>query len=407
MKKTLILALTSTLLVACDDDNDFVNINISEDSYAVQMVAADYGSSQVAVGNVIGDRTAIQGLMAKDKSDYTIDTYKNNLHHIGKFSIDTIDTYTADSSVNSSPVKNFPNDDESGSANTYRLVQTSVDTAFLIRNGYSSVLIGNPSATSTTEFKKGTIDLSAYNVEGTLSPNMSDAVVVGDNLFVLMQRLDSSWNPQQAYIAVIDVSDPTNPIEIDTDPQTDGLKGVALNAANPSALVEHNGAVYASGRGDFSADSGGLDKIDATTFTVTSVIDGEDYSEFNDTVTDVEKPIYYHITDVTVISDQLGYASLNIEQAYTTLKTQLVSFNPSTGAKIETVSISGYEDKEIKDITTGPNGKLWIGISNADNPGILVLDTDTNTINGDFISLQMPPIRIEFLDIDELEIAQE
>ncbi len=403
MKKTFILALTSTLLVACDDDNEFVNINIFEDSYAVQMVAADYGSSQVAVGNIIGDRTATQGLMAKDKSDYTIDTYKNKLHHIGKFSIDTIDTYTADSSVNSSPVKSFPNDDEAGSANTYRLLQTSNDTAFLIRNGYSSVLISNPSATSALEFKKGTIDLSAYNVDGTLSPNMSDAVVVGDNLFVLMQRLDSNWTPQQAYIAVIDVSDPSNPIEVDTDPQTDGLKGIALNAENPSALVEHNGAVYASGRGDFSTDSGGLDKVNATTFVVSNMIDGEDYSEFNDTETDVEKPIYFHVTDVAVVSDQLGYASLNIEQAYTTLKTELVSFNPSTGAKIETVSISGYEGKEIKDITVGPNGKLWIGISNADNPGILVLDTDTNSINGNFISLEMPPTRIEFLDIDELE----
>ena len=407
MKKTLILALTSSMLAACNDSNDSVVINISEDSYAVQMVAADYTSSQVAIGNIAGDRTAIQGLMAKDKSDYTIDTYQNKLHHIGKFFIDTIDTYTIDnidantesSSFNNSIVTNYPNDDE-GSANTYRLLQTSADTAFLIRQGYSSVLIANPSATSSTEFNKGTIDLSAYNVNGVLSPNMSDAVVVGNHLFVLMQRLNSSYSPQQAYLAVIDVSDPSNPVEVDSDPQTDGLKGIALNAVNPSALVEHNGIIYASGRGDYSANSGALDKIDATTFVVTPLIAADDYSEFNDTTTDAENPIYYHITDVAVISDQLGYASLNIEQGYTTLKTELVSFNPSSGAKIETLAITGFSDKEIKDITSGPNGKLWIGIANADAPGILVLDTDTNTINGEFISLEMPPIRIEFLDID-------
>ena len=57
------------------------------------------------------------------------------------------------------------------------------------------------------------------------------------------------------------------------------------------------------------------------------------------------------------------------------------------------------DGKEISDINIDANDRLWIGIANADNPGIYVLDTDINTINGEFIELEMPVKSIEFLTV--------
>ncbi len=398
MKKTLTTFALSLMLTACGGSDSKSNVTISENSYAVQMVASDFGSSQVAVGNITGDRTATQGIMGKSNSDYTISTYQHTLYHIGKNTIDTIDSYNANESLRDAISSYSANDNGSGSANTYRLLHSSDDNAYLIRYGSNSILQINPNASSSNEFSVNNIDLSAYTVEGSNAPKMVDAAIYNNQLFVAMQRLDNNWVANQAYIAVIDISDPSNPQEIDTDPQSDGLKGIPLNARNTFTLVEHNGFLYAAGRGDYSNDNGGLDKIDASTYAVTSLIGSDDFSELNNT----EENIYYHVTGVAIIDDQTGYVTLNIESGFDSLETKLVSFDPETGSSIAAVDFVNIIDKEIKTIKSGPDSKLWIGISNSENPGIIVLDTDTNTINDEFISLEMPPIRIEFLSTDNL-----
>jgi len=332
--------------------------------------------------------------MAKAHSDYTIDTYQSTLYHIGKDTIDTIDSYDAFDSLSNAISSYSANDNGSGSANTYRLVHSSDNNAYLIRYGSSSVLQINPNAVTSSEFSLNNIDLSAYTIEGSSAPKMVDAVIYGERLFVAMQRLDDNYVAHQPYIAVIDISDPVSPLEIDTDPQSDGLKGIPLNAKNTFTLVERNGFLYAAGRGDYFSDNGGLDKIDANTYGVTPLISNNDFPELNN----IEEGTYYHITGVAITDEQTGYVALNIEHGFDpTLETKLVSFNTETGASIATVDFSNIVDTQIKTITSGPDDKLWIGISSKENPGVIILDTDTNTINDEFISLDMPPIRIKFI----------
>ena len=394
MNRILITFASSLLLGACGGSDSKSDISITENSYAIQMVASDYGSSQVAVGNIYGDRIATQGIMAKAHSDYTIDTYQSTLYHIGKDTIDTIDSYDAFDSLSNAISSYSANDNGSGSANTYRLVHSSDNNAYLIRYGSSSVLQINPNAVTSSEFSLNNIDLSAYTIEGSSAPKMVDAVIYGERLFVAMQRLDDNYVAHQPYIAVIDISDPVSPLEIDTDPQSDGLKGIPLNAKNTFTLVERNGFLYAAGRGDYFSDNGGLDKIDANTYGVTPLISNNDFPELNN----IEEGTYYHITGVAITDEQTGYVALNIEHGFDpTLETKLVSFNTETGASIATVDFSNIVDTQIKTITSGPDDKLWIGISSKENPGVIILDTDTNTINDEFISLDMPPIRIKFI----------
>ena len=391
MKNIALLLIASSLLIGCggDDNNDKI---ITEGSYAVQMVSADYSSSQVAIGNILDDRSATQGLLTQAESNFTISTYENYLYHIGKNKIDTIERFDTTQGVTSSDWVYGANHDDEGSANTYTLLQQNATNGYLIRYGSTFVLQVNPSATIEADFVKAKIDLSAYTVEGSTYPRMVDAAIYQDNLFVAMQRLDSSWTPEQAYIAVIDLE--TNE-EVDTNTQIDGLKGIPLNANNTFSLVEHNGQLYAAGRGNYGSDTGGLDKIDATTYAVTSLIDENSFPELNS----ADDNTYYHVLDVAIVNDNLAYATLNIEQGYTTLETKIVTINPTTAALAVLTEPAELNAKEISDINIDANDRLWLGIANADAPGILVMDTDTNTISGDFIELDMPAKRIEFLTV--------
>jgi hypothetical protein len=397
MKKITPLLIATSLLLGCGADDKKKDFSISQDSYAVQSVASDYSSSQVAIGSIIGDRSARQGLLPQAESNFTISTYENNLYHIGKNKIDTISRYDTTQSASSSEWTYGANHDDEGSANTYTLVQQNATNGYLIRYGSAFVLQVDPSAILEENFVKAKIDLSAYTFPGSKYPRMVDAVITDNKLFVAMQRLDG-WATEQAYIAVIDLDTNT---EIDTGNQQDGLKGIPLNATNTFTLVEHNGQLYAAGRGGYNSDTGGLDKIDASTYAVTPLINENSFPKLIDFSDDEnsKNDSYYHVTDVAVVSDQLAYAALNIEIGYATIETKLVMINPTTKELTLLSQPDAINGKEISDINIDANDRLWLGIANADAPGILVMDTDTNTISGDFIPLDMPAKRIEFLTV--------
>ena len=73
--------------------------------------------------------------------------------------------------------------------------------------------------------------------------------------------------------------------------------------------------------------------------------------------------------------------------------------NPESGDLAILDSVTELNGKKISDINIDANNRLWLGISNADNPGLYVIDTDTNTISGDFVELDMPVKNIEFLTV--------
>ncbi|MCY0963867.1 hypothetical protein [Parathalassolituus penaei] len=401
--RLLPLAALPLILTACGGD-DNKSTPLSEGSYAVQLVASDYSSSQVAVGNIIGDRTATQGLLSKADSDYTISTFGSSLYHIGRYGIDTIDRYdtAADTAFNEAIWSYSTNDAGDSTANTYKLVQVSDTKAYVIRYGANSIWEVNPSATSEADFKVAEIDMSEYTYSGDnpgVAPRMVDAIVVNGQLLVVMQRLDGWWGAQQAYVAVIDVDSNE---EIDTDPQTDGLKGVALTVSNPGNLVEHNGTVYVAGRGNYGSNSGGIDEISTSSWEVTNLVNGE---TFADELNDVDNNIYYHITDVAVTEDNQLYLTANIEQGYTTQYTRIFELNPSTGVstELDLNALTGINaDTAIKmgDLNVDTNNRLWAAIRNSDTPGLVVIDTDTNTRSGDVIELDMPASAINFLSVE-------
>lgn len=410
----LVLASTLTLaLSGCmSDDNNSNGQAIVEGAYAVQTHASDYSSSQVAIGNITGDRSVQQQLFSATSTSYTLASDANWLYRIGQYGIDTISRYDATSSLSTPEWTYTTNDDGDSSANTYTLVHQDDQYGWLLRYGANSAWKVDTTATSEADFKVAEIDLSDYRValDGySTEPNMVDAAIDNNQLFILTQRYGIDGN-NTAYVVVYDLDTLT---EVDTDTQTDGLKGIPLTVTNPGTLELLNGQLYIAARGDYGSNSGGLDVIDTTTYAVSNLIDGTTFADLNDT--SAATPQYYHVKDIAVVSDQQAYVNISVEAGWSSVASYLYEINPgSDKATITTTanaidvnslmtnSVSNPEDSySLGDITIDNNQRLWIAITNATQPGLLVLDTDTNSQNGDVISLDLVPDTIVFLT-DEL-----
>lgn len=397
MNRLIICAFLSLALTGCFGSDKSNQANpLTEGSYVVQLRAADYSGSAVVTGNILGDRSVAQTILTKTQSDYGISTEGSWLYHLGRFGVDAITLYNSTSSLTDAVWTRSANDDDESSANPYKVVHISDTQAYVIRYGSANVWEINPSAADAENFVTDRIDLSAYNNGDAGTPKMNDAVYFNNALYVVMQRLDENWSPTApAYIAVIDTSSNT---EIDTDPQTAGLQGIELSITNTQSSDLNNGILYVAGRGDFGSNSGGLDKVDLTTYQVTNLFDGT--TPALSALNNAGNNTYFHILDVAVVDDQNAYVHVNVETGWTTDFSLIYPFNPSTGTLSSALSIPAIDNVEISDINLDPNHRLWIGVADAAAPALVVVDTDTNTQSDTSIELEMPPASIHFLTVN-------
>jgi len=400
MKKISLILSSLLLLSACGSDSDNSSSsasesNLAQDSYVLQTRSSNYDSGQIEIGNLNGDRKTLHKILAKEKSDYTIDTYKDRLYHIGRSNIDTIDAYDTNKSLEKSVLNFSANFQENGSANTYRILQKTDSIAYLIQYDQPKILQIDLTATDANDMISGSVDLSAYNMGNAASPKASGAIISGDFLFVTLQRLDENYALNEAYVAVIDISNVNNIYEYDTDVNKTGLKGIALKGKNPQAIDHYNGSVVVASRGDYSSKSGTIELINAQNFSSTVILDS---NSLNDRYNNIEENNYYHFIDVAINSNNKIYTSINTEiNGYSNASYVLeVTLNNKTATEVD---LGEFNKKTISDITFSPNGRLWIGFSDGANPGVFVLDTDTNTQNQSFIGTEMPVDKIDFLEI--------
>jgi len=143
-------------------------------------------------------------------------------------------------------------DDDPASSNPQDLVFVNSEKAYLLRLGSPTVLVVNPSATSVDDFRLGEIDLSAYDPDGI--PEAASGIVVGDQLFIFMQRLENFVPVREGAVAVIDINTDT---EIDTG-TNDEFMGIILPAFNPSDISfdAASNTIFAQAFGDFGAFDG-------------------------------------------------------------------------------------------------------------------------------------------------------
>ncbi|VAW51384.1 hypothetical protein MNBD_GAMMA06-958 [hydrothermal vent metagenome] len=345
--------------------------------------AADFGSGANAIitGDSNGQFSSMNNINPTG-SDITVATYGEFFYRIGRFfdgnniskyAINDPQTVIWQYSVNDSSNDPVP-------ANPYDIIFVSETKAYVLRYGKNKVWIVNPSASTEADFKIGELDLSAYGpLDGT--PEMSAAIIVDKNLYIVMQRLEgASFDVvNDAYIAIFDT---TTDAEIDANIAGDSLKGIPLIVRNPNNInyqAETN-TLFVQASGSFFPVKyvGGIETVNLSTYASTLFLDDGD---------DVSHP-YGLITALAVISPELlyfvGYQSFTDNTLYA------VDINKRT---ISSAKVGQLISGQIQSLAVDPQGLLWV--SDNANATVRILNP-LSCEEIDAVSTNLNPAKIVF-----------
>ncbi len=237
--KYLGIAFLALQLTACfdnkvtlpsGDNNTQAPIQEAKREYSAAIVTVDSsfmgGAVQIADMNKQGVSTLSPEVISQYASDYTASAFGEHFYHIGRFQINTLQKYAFSDPTQDLLSGGFDILGSDSDSNTYDIVFVNEEKAYMIRYGSNSVWVINPSATDQAHFKIGELDLSAYD-DGDDVAEMAAATIVGDKLFIAMQRLNNWCPTEDAYVAVFDIKTDT---EMNVDSANDplGLKGIRL-----------------------------------------------------------------------------------------------------------------------------------------------------------------------------------
>lgn len=360
-----------------------VSVKINGDSADVQIIDGDVVSS---------------GLLPKDQSDYTVAAYGQSFYHLGKKDIDSISKYKNNSVLQNSYIANDGRKGfHTGSpSNPYGIAFVSETKAYVPLYALDAVWQINPGATNETDFKvnEQAIDLSHYNEVGDNgsdnSPEAFAVQAVGNEVFVFMQRLDRNdgWKKKGSYAAVFDANN--NMQEIDTRGVTftrsgPSLKGIALPAENPVSMSYHPDVGFllaaVSNYNYGTPKNAGIIKIDPATYKATLLVGDEDNGE---------APVFVDAAFSSVTIVDKDNAFFVAYSGYT--DNDLYHLDLQTNNTTLITNISGMQ---IGSLATSPDGNVWVGIWDAADPHIQVLDKTGNFIERH--SLNQNPNAIAFM----------
>jgi hypothetical protein len=207
-----------------------IPVNAIETQTAViATTAQDWSSGAHSIISVdpIGGPRGAQNSLAPSGSDLTVVSYdkyfyrmeRSGAHNITKYDVNEPDT----------PIWQFSTEGNEANSNPHDLVFVNEEKAYLIRYGSDKAWIVNPSAASESAFKTGELDLSNYSDDdGT--PEMDSGIIVGNMLFITLQRIDTSggWGNYKYNTPYISVFDTRTDEEIDIQNCECDLKGIAI-----------------------------------------------------------------------------------------------------------------------------------------------------------------------------------
>ena len=360
-------------------------------------VAPDYSSGAHSVIDVDpgedGSRETINKLKPAE-SDYTVASQGRYFYRIGRKQIDSIAKFDISDPAN--PIWQFSTMDgseEVASSNPYDLVFARPDKAYLLRYGVDKAWIVDPTVEKQENFKTGELDLSAYRVADT-APNMCRGMVLDKKLFILMQRLDSAYQPQDAYLAVFNTKNGT---EVETGQGETGFKGIKLPVKNPSCIsyIPENDKIYVQGSGSLpyagsSGDySGGIASVDPDTYNATMLVDDGNQ----------ENHPYGNINGMYTVNASKGY----FVGYHGYMNSTLYSFDPGNGEvhgasvdELQNINIPGMGVKNSVD----KNNMVWV--PDATRSRMVILDPEDDSVNAT-VDTGLNPQKVAFVTYGTVE----
>lgn len=357
----------------------------SDNTAVIRTVASDFSSGDVELIDLEAESlNATGGYFSGKQSDLAVSTAGNNYFLLERFQADHINKVDLDNPA--VVVWDYPtvdgNDDDS--ANPAQLVSQSEDQAYLLRANSERAWIVDPGADSEADFKTGELDLSAYipeDNEALLHPSMVGGIIVDDRLFVVMQRLADDFSPaNDAYVAVFDTT--TNE-EIDTGQGSGDLKGIPLATRNPNGFEYHADLgllVHSVGERDPDNPIGGIERIDPATFARETLLDNR------------------NVDGLAVVDDSQGY--FFEYEGFGNIV--LYRVDPSDGSVDG--PIDDFANQDLRDVTTGPDNRIWIADADTSDPRIRILDPATDE-QVESVGTDLLPASIHFAGREEDDLA--
>jgi hypothetical protein len=156
-------------------------------------------------------------------------------------------------------------------------------------------------------------------------------------------------------------------------------KTIHLNYKNPQELSICNGTLYVACAGAFGVNDAGIECIDLST--------GKNEGPVVD-----ENTLHGDIESIIVISDTKGYAVVSTPS----FTTEMFPFNPT--AKTVGPKIAGIENP-CSNHMAFYGSFVYVGDRGPTNPGIVIIDSATDTKTGMTKDVGLPPNSLALLNI--------
>lgn len=257
-----------------------------------------------------------------------------------------------------------------GGSNPQDIALVDADKGYVPLGGGTEVLVVDPSpATDCGDFIKDRIGLADLADEDG-NPELYQSAVVGDRLYVTLQKLDRNnfFVPaENGSIAVIDTA---------TD---EFVEEIVLTGQNPFAQTKGipvlDGELIVGQVGFFGVNDGGIERVNLTS-----------------------GPEGFFITEADLGADIVDFIVLSHSDAYLVLS--LSDFTNSvvkvdlTRRMVSKTLISG---ESISDIELNDRGQLFVSQRTPQRPGIRIFDTsDDSEITTAPLNLELQPFDITF-----------
>ncbi len=374
MLRTLATIATCLLVVlAAGCDSDPVRTRTQSGNVARAVVTTtDFTTGALSTVALDGSNSA-DAAVASIHSDAVVRVFNGLVYVVNRFLGDNIQIL--DPANGFALVRQFS---VGNGSDPHDIAVVSPTKAYVTRYNSTELLIVNPSNGNHT----GTVDLSSLSdVDGT--PEMDQMALVGNRLFVTIQRMDRRGFPwittDASYVAVVDVDADTL---VDADAATAGIQPISLANKNPFSTLQLDAAtgnLYVACVGDWSTIDGGIEWVipgalaSGGTFLSGAAAGGD-------------------ITDVEIVSADRGYLIVTDASFATTL----LAFDPQTKAVVDTVYAPGAFT--LQDVELAPNGDLFLADRDFTKPGLRVYNAATGVEKTTApISVGLPPFDIIFV----------
>jgi hypothetical protein len=366
-------AITLLVLLAAGCEDDPVRARKPAPTGA-QAVVTTTDFSSGALSSVRLDNHAASIGVAPTHSDAVVRVFGGLVYVVNRFGDGGNNIQIHDPADNFALVRQFSV--ENGS-DPHDIAVVSDDKAYVTRYNSTEWWIVNPE----TGDHIGTVDFSSLSDADGI-PEMDRMVVVGNTLFVTVQRMDRSGFPwvttDASYVAIVDTDVDSL---IDADAGTPGTQPITLTNKNPYSTLQVDDVtdnLYVACVGDWGVNDAGVEWVLPGALTSGATILAGAAAAGD-------------ITDVEIVSLERGYAIVTDAAFATTL----IAFDPQSGAVVDTVYAPGAFT--LQDVEAAPDGDLFLTDRDATAPGLRIYDAATGAEKTTApIDVGLPPFDIDF-----------